>query len=561
MTQPQVIPGNSEPEDHPSSSGGAEAPPGAAVDGGAPAEAQAGAGERDRRSVAARLAWPAGFVVAAVVLFAVYLRLSRATPVTADFASVALMAQDMLHGNLLLHGWNITDVTFYTTELPQFMAIEYVRGFGPDVVHVAAAMTYMLVVLLAALLAKGEATGRQALARVLVTVGIMLAPQLQQGAIILLLSPDHFGTQVPLLLLWLLVDRAGRRWYVPVLAGLILAVVEVGDRIAITIAVVPLVVVCGVRAYRSVIQHSEPLRSRWYELSLAAAAILSVGAASVASHLITTHGGYTQMPLRTTFAAIPLMPSHFWLTVEGILGVYGADFFQQTLGIDSALAVLHLVGVAVAGWAIWLAIRRFSRQSLVVQVVTVAIVVNLAAYMFSVLPGTYWGTRQISAVLPLGAVLAGRLAAERMIKAKLAPAMAVVLLGYVFAVGQGLSQPVQPAWGQDLAGWLGAHHLRVGFAEYPEANTTTLDSGGRIQVRTLLWPNDVPTRSQYQSKVSWYDPRLHDARFVVATNQPGVGRSPIYYQARAAFGPPARTYYYRGYIVMIWRKNLMTYVQ
>ncbi len=92
-----------------------------------------------------------------------------------------------------------------------------------------------------------------------VTVGIMLAPQLQQGAIILLLSPDHFGTQVPLLLVWLLIDRAGRRWYVPVLAGLILAVVEVGDRIAVTIAVVPLVVVCVMRAYRSVIQHSEPL--------------------------------------------------------------------------------------------------------------------------------------------------------------------------------------------------------------------------------------------------------------------------------------------------------------
>jgi hypothetical protein len=560
MTQPQVIPGNSEPEDHPSSPGSAEAPPEAAGDGAGTPEARAGAGGPDSRSAAARLAWPAGFVAAAVVLFAVYLRLSRATPVTADFASVALMAHDMLHGNLLLHGWNITDVTFYTTELPQFMAIEYIRGFGPDVVHVAAAMTYTLVVLLAALLAKGQATGRQALARVLVTVGIMLAPQLQQGAIIVLLSPDHFGTQVPLLLVWLLIDRAGRRWYVPVLAGLILAVVEVGDRIAVTIAVVPLVVVCVLRAYRSVVQHSEPLKSRWYELSLAAAAILSVAAASAVSHLITAHGGYTQMPLQTTFAVISQMPSHFWLTVEGILGVYGADFFQQTLGIGSALALLHLAGVAVAGWGFWLAIRRFTRQSLVVQVMATAIAVNLAAYMFSVLPGTYWGTRQISAVLPLGAVLAGRLATGRIIRAKLVPALAVILLGYVFALGHGLSQPVQAAWGQGLTDFLGAHHLHGGFAEYPQANTTTLDSGGRIQVRTLLWPHDVPTHSHYQSELSWYDPRLHDATFVVATTDPGGGISPIYYQARAAFGPPARTYHYGNCIIMTWRKNLMTYV-
>ncbi len=266
------------------------------------------------------------------------------------------------------------------------------------------------------------------------------------------------------------------------------------------------------------------------------------------------------MPLRTTFAAVPQMPSHVWLTVEGILGVYGADFFQQTLGIGSALALLHLVGVAVAGWGFWLAIRRFSRQSLVVQVLATAIVVNLAAYTFSVLPGTYWGTRQISAVLPLGAVLAGRLATGRIIRAKLAPALAVVLLGYVFALGHGLSQPVQPAWGQGLTDFLGAHHLHEGFAEYPQANTTTLDSGGRIQVRTLLWPHDIPTHSHYQSELSWYDPRLHDARFVVATTDPGGGISPIYYQARAAFGPPARTYHYGNCIIMTWRKNLMTYV-
>jgi hypothetical protein len=278
------------------------------------------------------------------------------------------------------------------------------------------------------------------------------------------------------------------------------------------------------------------------------------------SHLITAHGGYTQMPLRTTFAAIPTMSAHFWLTVEGILGVYGADFFQQSLALDSALAVLHLIGVAAAGWGCWLAIRRFSRQSLVVQVVTVAIIVNLAAYMFSVLPGTYWGTRQISAVLPLGAVLAGRLAAGRIVQAKLAPAMAVVLLGYVFALGYGLSQPPQAAWGQDLTGWLTAHHLHGGFAEYPQANTTTLASGGRIQVRTLLWPNGVPAHSRYQAKLSWYDPRLHDARFVVAVSKPGSGIQPIYYQARAAFGPPARTYHDGSYIIMTWRKNLMTYV-
>jgi len=70
----------------------------------------------------------------------------------------------MLHGNLLLHNWWVSDVSFYTTELPQYMLIEFFAGLGPWVVHIGAAMTYTLLVLLAAVLAKGRARGREGLA-------------------------------------------------------------------------------------------------------------------------------------------------------------------------------------------------------------------------------------------------------------------------------------------------------------------------------------------------------------------------------------------------------------
>ena len=59
-------------------------------------------------------------------------------------------------------------------------------------------MTYTLLVLLAALLARGRARGRAGLARALLAGGIMLAPQLGATSV-LLLSPDHTGTAVPLL--------------------------------------------------------------------------------------------------------------------------------------------------------------------------------------------------------------------------------------------------------------------------------------------------------------------------------------------------------------------------
>ena len=86
--------------------------------------------ELGRRRLA-RWAWLAGFVVVAVVLFIAYLRMSRTYPATSDGADQALQAWDMLHGNLLLHGWTLGDVTYYSTEIPQYALIELVRGLGP----------------------------------------------------------------------------------------------------------------------------------------------------------------------------------------------------------------------------------------------------------------------------------------------------------------------------------------------------------------------------------------------------------------------------------------------
>ena len=139
----------------------------------------------------------------AVVLFFAYLRMSRTYPATSDGADQALQGWDMLHGNWLLRGWTIGDVTYYPTEIPQYALVELVRGLGADVVHIAGAITYTLLVLAAGLLARGRATGREGLIRLLVAAGIMLAPQFGNATHLLLSQPDHLGTQLPLLLVFL----------------------------------------------------------------------------------------------------------------------------------------------------------------------------------------------------------------------------------------------------------------------------------------------------------------------------------------------------------------------
>src|ERR1700744_3240575 len=128
----------------------------------------------------------AAWAVLAAALFTAYLRLSRTQPENSDQANILLAASDMLHGNLLLHGWYLTDVSFYTTEEPQYALLEIFFGGHANTAHIAAAMTYPLGVVLAVLVARGGFTSRAALIRLLITAGILLAPQLGVGVAALL---------------------------------------------------------------------------------------------------------------------------------------------------------------------------------------------------------------------------------------------------------------------------------------------------------------------------------------------------------------------------------------
>jgi hypothetical protein len=531
------------------------------------------------------LAVAAVAVVAAIgaLLWWGYYRLSWTVPATSDGAAIALQAQDMLHGNWLLSGWTIGDVSFWTTELPEYALVELVRHLGTDVIHVAAAVTYTLLVLLAGALAIGRQhnaaegsrgvrgvvpPGKESLVRGLITIGIMLAPQLGYGAFVLLLSPDHTGTQVPLLLGWLLLDLAPRRWWVPVVLGLLMASTVVSDRAAVLTAVVPLFVVCLVRACRS------RGRGRWFELSLAASAVTAVGVAQVANGLLARAGGFTAFPLSTTLAPTRLLWTHTWLTGWGIQEIYGANFIGVSGWPRMFFAVVHVAGLAVAVAGFALALGRFLRfradTDLIDSVLAVAIVCNLLSYALSIEPGTVLGTgypaREIAAVLPLGAVLAGRVIGPKLARGQLLPARSgYVALGllacYGAALAYGAAQPAAPGDDAELASWLASHHLSYGLGR-AESNIVSVESGGRVRLAVVADRGGLVREQLYQSARSSYDPRLHFANFVVASTPPGT---PAYVpdliaaaDARRTFGPPARIYHFDGYTVLFWNVNLLT---
>jgi hypothetical protein len=390
-----------------------------------------------------------------------YLRVAGATEVNSDAAGLVLQASDMLHGNLLLHGWWDTDVSFITTELPEYMAVTAVAGVRPEVVHICAALTYTLLVLLAAFVARGRARGAEGVVPALLAAVIMLAPQPTGPTTVLLGSPDHVGTALPLLLLLLLLDRApdGRaraRWYIATRVGIcvvtaaLLAWTIVGDALAEVVGVVPLVVACllmaarvivvrvlrarGAAADGSVPAHEDPAtgdiswRTVACHLLLAAAAAAAVPLAGALSSLIRQHGGYQLGPNRYGQLPWHVILKNAPIVWQSFLTLFGADYAGVTGTGNIVFALAHLAGVAViiaaiafGVWRLLIPARGAPAGDLVADFLVLAVLANVAAYFAFVQPVDIYSAHEIGPVAAFGAALAGRMLGGPLLRVRFGP--------------------------------------------------------------------------------------------------------------------------------------------
>lgn len=488
-----------------------------------------------------------GFLALLAVLSLAYFRLSATFPENSDEANILLMANDMLHGNLFLTGWHVSDVPFITTELPQMALLVGAFGLSLGTAHIAAALTYTLLVAVAMLLARGRARGPEAVARMAVALGIMLVPQPGVGIFVAIFSVGHIGTALPVMLTWLLLDRAGRRWWVPPAVAVLLGWAETADPLVLVIAILPMLAVCLVR----VITGLAARERRWFEVALAAAAGAGYLIAWTGGRLLRHAGGYVQQPVPYVLDDPGKWLMQARTAAHGLLEIFGAYFVpgrQDALPgmaapglLDQVFAFTHLVGVALALWAACAVARRYFRRDadFVDQLLLAGIVANIAAYVPSTLAAhTALNTREIAPVLPFAAVLAGRVLGERLLRAPLGgprvtiraggrrfgfrviTASLVVLLAW-FGFGlwrQTTARPAPEPYPR-LVSYLEHKGLKYGLGGYWQSSVITVESGGRVTVRAVTPACLQPYR--WESKAEWYDPARHHASFLLLDNVPG----------------------------------------
>ncbi len=508
----------------------------------------------------------AGFAVTVVGLFllaSLYGRLGRTFTVNSDDATGVLEAEAFLQGNYLLHGWTVSNVSFYTTDLPFYIIGVFFRGVRPSLLRDVPAAIYTLTVGLAVWLAgRGRGDRRPAWLGMAVTFILMGLPSgsLARWAFS---GNDHIGTTLLIIASLSTLDTAHGRavsWGRYALFTLALTLAIAGDKLALWVAAIPVIIVCAGRILKKVEGGDGP-----NNVVLLGSCFCAIVASKGILKLIQITGGFTEVPLIYRFSNIHICLCNLVYLTEGVLDLYGADFFGRVLNGATACRLLSLLGLGFVGYSTYHAFptRRTpgaseeNRADFLCEILSVAIAVNLAAYVLGHEARNLTTVRYVLPSFVYGAILAGRFGVGRAgCVSCLYPGIAMLAVVYAAFFGRGLLSPPADNPYVNLADFLYKKNLHYGYGTYWVSSITTVSSENRVKVRAVIFDGEKLAPKTWIMDRRWY--RDTPAHFLVfwTSNDDHIDKTIGMQMATRTFEPPSEMSRVGEHTVLIWDKDI-----
>jgi hypothetical protein len=532
--------------------------------------------------------------LAALVLGLYFFRLSATNAIGADQAGYLLYADDLLRGNWVFRGWTLPEDPYWVPDGFLYILGVAVRGLDPVILYAVPTLVCLALVLAMAVAATVKGAPRMAMPFVAVaSVFPVLFPSRHMASVILM-GPFHTGTIVVTLTSMVALYLAGRpgvrpsrRWTLAGATLLLLTLGRLGDPYTTILAVIPIVLVSGVRALAC---HDGGARSR-HLLSM------SVGAASWpgslgALWLMRQLGGGTVTPFHPTIIPYSKVGDGVAALGLALLNLVGGNVFDRVVDASLVPALLRLAYLGGALLVTWLILRGEIRAISQGQpgddwLTAVFGVAALVSVLGNMLGTSGDDIRYRVPPLVMMSVACSRWLGIRFgswIAGRAVPAAIVGLVLMYFSaepLGQYVAPPmvghkILPAAmmrgsgsDRDLGSWLARHGLTYGYGGYPEASIVTVVTHGAVSVRPVastrvnqpgLGPSHVPPADwrispyRWLSCDAWYTAR-HDANFLVLNPAPSWDRDVGVDVSTAVktFGPPSHIYQHVGrYTVLVW---------
>lgn len=484
-----------------------------------------------------------------------------------DGASIVLVGNAVEHGNLLLHGWNLSLDSFWLVDSLWYAGGIVFGGVGPALMHAVPAAIAAACIGIGVLMAT---EGRRGFAAVAAGATVVVILGLPSNVLsdFLLRGPLHVGTACWALVAFLAMRRGrfGIGWFVAVA---FLAAGILGDLQMLALGTMPLGM-AGITA---------ALRTRDWRRAPApvSAAIASVVLWKVARKVTRAIGAFSISASNPTATLSEMLHElkhgvHEFVLLLGVGSAYfGPGAAPKGLS-DVHLVSVVLIGLVLVGAVCALAWGVIRGRSTVLggddepaiwldDMLLFAVAGSGGAYLLlgAVAPDPEY-TRYLTAAVIFSAILAGRIVgrlAQRIDSRAIAAGAATLALAvascYAAVVGYNVSAPAPPSSATAIGQWLAAHHLTRGMGSYWSASIVTVESHGKVKVRPVLGYRGTLVRYDKESTGQWYDHRFQFLVFQVGAPWGDVNSQ----SAVHTFGNPSVVYTVGSYTVMVWPKGVV----
>jgi len=492
-----------------------------------------------------------------------------------DGATVVLEGQSISSGNFLLHGWGLSNDSFWSIDAMFYALFVHFQGVTKAALHVVPAFIAALVVLLGLWFVRDEDRSRRFYFAGGVLFLILALPN-PDLSFFLLQGPWHVGTALYCLVAF--AALAKDRWNV----GYIVAVVALvagylGDLAMVTFGMVPVIFAGLTEMVR--------MRSLRRGLPSIVAGLVAIVLAKVCRSILSHVGAFTLANGITHASSSRYMTNigHSMTWMTGLLGVtklaigpssaLSGDTMSNGSGL-SRLGHIPLVCIVAIGVAFSLYVfvrgliigdhkaKRSARSLRIDALLLSGIAGSIATFVYLCPNNNADYARYLTAAMIFGAILSARTLARALHSIHqprliLSLALALILLTTVvgIATGDNLSKPRAHQPTAQVAAFLEQHHLTVGIGDYWSSSIVTVSSGDRVVVRPVITnPTRAIVRYGRQSDSKWYD-RVKFQFLVYDVTHPWRRINAT--TAITTFGRPKIAYVVGNYRVIVWPKPLM----
>ncbi|HVA99965.1 MAG TPA: hypothetical protein VNE42_01710 [Acidimicrobiales bacterium] len=494
----------------------------------------------------------------AIVVFVIFISTSfHSVGGNSDGATVVLEGQSLAHGHLLLHGWILSQDSFWTVDALFYGLFVLIFGIHGWLIHLVPACIATMIVLLAWHLGTTRNGGSSKnIALVIVTLGLVFP--VTAWAQFFLAGPYHLGTTLYCLAAFALVIRVQR----PIrylCASLLLCAGILGDLQTLSLGVLP-IAVAGIVAMLRTWNVRAGIGRILVALS---AGILAFGIRKIAAAL----GAFTFAPPRT--------PNNLSLSLSNVIpGLhYAANMLGAGTGpfgtspIPTALNFAHFAEVLLVALSALFALFQMFR-GLVIQppqdddrhwelddLLVIGVLGSLSTYAYLATTGSDAEARYLSAGLIFAVILCARLFSRpyrltSTLRRPLVGIGALLSLAIVAGGGYTIAETSPPQQIIALIALLKSHHLSDGLGGYWSASISTVLSDNAIRVRPVITgPTGSIERYARQSLDVWYEsPSTNFLVYNANVNVDAITRA----SARHTFGPAKDVYAVGPYRVLVY---------